>query len=612
MNQPKVKPKVSIPAIFPFTFKIKCVVLVVLSFVFYANTLQNGYLLDDNLTIVSNDYVQQGFSGIPKILSSDSYASFMHKTGLDKHKLSGGRYRPLSIVIFAIEHGIFGESTFLRHLVNLLLFSTLLIVLLWFMDTFLFRTIAGGSDIAFLTTLLFAIHPIHTEVVANVKSLDEILSLLLITLTFIFSLRYFKNNKKQDLLLALASYFLSLLAKEYAITLLVLLPVLFYLFGNKTPREALLSSLPYYVIFIIYLIFRIRAVGLPAHVVNNDVVINPYLFATPSQVIASKLFVLGKYLYMLFIPYPLSYDYNYAAIPYSHFSDISVWVSILIYIGIAAWGGWLLYKKNILAFPVLFFLLNLALVSNFLMDIGATMGERLIFHSSLGFIMVLSYGVFACIKKWSYQMKRTTLYTSLGILVIVCGAETLKRNTQWNTIYTLVTHDVKTVPNSILANDYAAVAYLYLADTEKDSAQFFLRNSIACAKKSISIMHTYSDGYIRLGLAYSQLAQFDSAAYYLQIDRTLNPRDTGLRQLLANTYVSNSMKCGKAGNIKEAIRQLWKAANTNPNDAGIWYNLGGAYYSTHNYDSARFAWTRTLQLNPAYPNAANGLNALPK
>ena len=208
-------------------FKIKCLILFLLSFAFYFNTLQNGYLLDDNLAIVYNDYVQEGITGIPKILTNDSYISWMKKSGMDRHKLSGGRYRPLSIVVFAIEHTIFGESALMRHLMNVLFFSALLIVMLWFLDKFLLNHIAGGGDIAFLSVLLFAIHPIHIEAVANIKSLDEILSLLFILLTFIFSLRYIKQNKMQDLIIGLICYLLSLFAKEYGIMLFILLPVLF-------------------------------------------------------------------------------------------------------------------------------------------------------------------------------------------------------------------------------------------------------------------------------------------------------------------------------------------------------------------------------------------------
>jgi len=571
--------------------------------------------LDDNLVIVENDYVQQGFSGIKSILTNDSFASFMKKTGLDKHKLSGGRYRPLSIVVFAVEHAIFGESTFMRHLVNILCYCLLLFVMYWFIQKSLLRNMEGSTDIAFLSVLLFAIHPIHTEVVANVKSLDEILSLLFILLTFIFSLRYVKQKKIKDIFFSLITYFLALLSKEYAVSLIVLLPLLFYLAGNKKPLQAIVLSLPYYGIFIIYMVLRVKAVGLPAHVVNNDVAINPYLYATFSQTIATKLFVLGKYFYMLFIPYPLSYDYNYAAIAYRNFTDISIWASIFIYAGIIGWGGRLLYKKNMLAFPVLFFLLNIALISNFFMDIGATMGERLIFHSSMSFVIIISYGFVAALKKISLKTRRTVAFVFFGFLTIVCGAETLQRNPVWNNFETLTTTDVRTVPNSIMGNDYAAMSYIFLANTDKDSIgqskEEFLRKAIGCAQQSVHLMKNYYDGYYRLGIAYDELKKPDSAIYYLYVAKSINPGDSNLRKYLGNIFLANGCRLGKQGNFDAAIQQMWKGINENPENAEIWYNLGGAYFTAHKYDSARFAWAKTIELNPTNTGAVNGLKALP-
>ncbi len=612
MPQLKVNTDKTTPSVFPFTFKTKSIFLIVLSFILYANTLQNGYLLDDNMTITQNDYVQQGFSGIPDILTHDSFDSFMKKTGLDKHKLSGGRYRPLSIIIFAIEHSLFGESTFLRHLINIFFYSLLVFVLFYFLDKFLFASIKGGRDIAFLAATLFAVHPIHVEAVANIKSLDEILSLLLIFLTFISVLFYFKNKKILFLILGLLCYFFALLAKEYAITLLILLPILFYLIGNKKPIQAIVSSLPYLGIFILYIIIRLHAIGLPGHWASNDISINPYLFATPSQAIATKLFVLEKYLFMLFIPYPLSYDYNYAQIPYQNFVNIPVTLSILLYTGITAWGIWLVYKKNILAFPVLFFLLNLTLVSNFLMNIGATMGERLIFHSSLGFVTILSYGLLTAVKKLSYKIKQATIFTLLTLLIIVFGIEIWNRNMVWKNFETITTHDVHTVPNSIIANNYAAMSYIYLSEIEKDSvkSKILLRQAVDCGLRAVHIMQNYYDAYVRLGTAYTQLNSLDSAIYYLSIAKNIRP-DSNSKKYLAHAYLLNGCYLGKKGDMNEAIQQMLKGTNETPADADIWYNLGGAYYVAHKYDSARFAWTRTLQLDPSNSNAKNGLNALP-
>lgn len=140
-----------------YNFKIETVIVVILAFVFYFNTTRNSYALDDTLVIVQNEYVLEGFAGIPDILTKDCYDSY-YKQINSSDQVPGGRYRPLSIVTFAIEQQFFGaipkdkvdsvihqgltpemtspyEQKFLhfmhiRHLFNVLWFAFCVVVLL--------------------------------------------------------------------------------------------------------------------------------------------------------------------------------------------------------------------------------------------------------------------------------------------------------------------------------------------------------------------------------------------------------------------------------------------------------------------------------------------------
>src|SRR5579863_1329589 len=103
-------------SIFSFPFKTRCIILCSIGFLFYANSIVNKYAMDDELTMLSNAYVQMGFSGISKILTNDSYASYYVTQGGDPtQQLSGGRFRPLSEIIFAIEQQLFGNSEMLPY-----------------------------------------------------------------------------------------------------------------------------------------------------------------------------------------------------------------------------------------------------------------------------------------------------------------------------------------------------------------------------------------------------------------------------------------------------------------------------------------------------------------
>src|SRR5690606_20622125 len=93
-----------------------------LAFSVYWLCLPYGYVLDDQIVITKNNFTQEGIDGIWDILSTESFTGYF---GAQKDLVAGARYRPLSIVTFAIEQSIFGDSPFVRHLVNILLYCAL-------------------------------------------------------------------------------------------------------------------------------------------------------------------------------------------------------------------------------------------------------------------------------------------------------------------------------------------------------------------------------------------------------------------------------------------------------------------------------------------------------
>lgn len=85
-----------------------------ISFIVYANTLKNGFTVDDVTVITENSIVHKGISAIPEILSTP-YRRGYFITANDL-------YRPLSLVMFATEYQFFGNNPMPYHLVNILYF----------------------------------------------------------------------------------------------------------------------------------------------------------------------------------------------------------------------------------------------------------------------------------------------------------------------------------------------------------------------------------------------------------------------------------------------------------------------------------------------------------
>ncbi|MFM9950690.1 MAG: glycosyltransferase family 39 protein, partial [Saprospiraceae bacterium] len=154
-------------------------VLAAISFLLYANTLGHDYTLDDAIVITDNMFTQKGVSGIPGLFQYDTFYGFFKEEG-KAALVSGGRYRPLTPAMFAVEVQLFGLKPFAGHLFNLLWYALTVVVLFALLrQLFMYKTDADRAGfIAFAAALLFAAHPVHTEVVANIKGRDEIIALL--------------------------------------------------------------------------------------------------------------------------------------------------------------------------------------------------------------------------------------------------------------------------------------------------------------------------------------------------------------------------------------------------------------------------------------------------
>src|ERR1043165_4192187 len=87
--------------------KIAMIVIGIVGFVFYITSINGEYALDDGIIIHQNDHVLKGIRGIKGIITKDAYESFYRRM-CATDQLAGGRYRPLSVVSFAIEQEFMG------------------------------------------------------------------------------------------------------------------------------------------------------------------------------------------------------------------------------------------------------------------------------------------------------------------------------------------------------------------------------------------------------------------------------------------------------------------------------------------------------------------------
>lgn len=216
--------------------------------------------------------------------------------------------------------------------------------------------------LALLISILFLVHPIHTEVVANVKSRDEILSLMFMVLTLYFSFKYYEVKKMKELLLACGCYFIALLSKEYGVSLLIIIPIAMYVYFKQLKfSEIRMLLIGLGVSFIIYYALRSSVVLDLSETARQDqeLLNNPFLYAKGMEAFATKIFINLKYFGLLLFPYKLSCDYSYNVIPFRSMADIGVLFTLLVLIAMGVAILVSIRKRLWFAFPLLFIMIHL-------------------------------------------------------------------------------------------------------------------------------------------------------------------------------------------------------------------------------------------------------------
>lgn len=809
---------------FPFlNQKQPIIVLALIGIIFYSTSLYNEYALDDGIIIHQNDHVIKGFKGIPDILTKDAYESFYRRMNATD-QLAGGRYRPLSVVSFAIEQefigaypkdglypqrcwdlnknnaddveedlnidGVFNEvdcqvkNASWRHFNNMWTYVLGCIFLYLVFRNYMFR---DNQDMAFLSALIFLAHPMHTEAIANVKSRDEIFSLIFISLTFLYSFRYLEDKKPTTLFWACVMFLLALLSKEYAVVLLGLIPLAVWTFtkhsfdlqkflkpvagfaalgfggiiflkaGGMSPTAkniAMLAGLGvaaggaylfwktwkeyksifvvflifmasalimlyikynfdihakpgdkpdksfwlfpfiyagvgiffvgktngkkdfntlmswYYFVMLFYLAMRLVAVKLKPGVPDTELLNNPYLLADGQERFCTKAFVLLKYLSLLFFPHPLSSDYSYNTILYRHFTDWDFILSIVVHLALVYFTYKLILKKHVLGFAFAVYIAFLLMIGNVLMDIGATMGERLMFHSSIGFCMFLAWLIlegFEKAKAVNLSLKRVALVGIMGLVIFLYGCKAWERNWDWKSDITLFIKDANTMPNSVLVLGNAGARWIDLADTKWftrkpgeqanlpfatyedkmlefliDTAEFrdgankkdimvkapegewknpqnlnmkqrSLYKGIAYLKHATDLHPRYVNGYLNLGLAYYKLKRDKEALYFWKHAERLYPNNPYLKNyyiVFYNELLQRGYAKAQRGRSDSAAYELNKATILDRYNPEGWYNLGGSYFNLGLYKKAKACWQEALKLNPNHPQALQGMRSI--
>ncbi|MEO5572422.1 MAG: tetratricopeptide repeat protein [Bacteroidia bacterium] len=575
------------------------IIIAAFSFLLYANTLNHNYAVDDGTVMQNNKIVKKGISAIPEIFSTRYRAGFWER--------KENMYRPLSLVMFAIEWQLSPEKPFLGHLVNVLLYM-LTGVLLFITLTKLLPQ--KNLLIPFLTTLLFIAHPIHTEVVVNIKSRDEILCFLGVIASINFLMDYIRSSKIISLIISLFCFLLSLLSKESAITFIFIVPLVLHFFTAVDFKKIIKTSFYFIGAAIVYMAIRGAVLKGLASETELQIVNNSLLGATDFITrFASAMYIMGKYLLLLFFPHPLVFDYSYNEIKNVPVTDIRTLLSIAIYLSLFIYALKTFKQKNFISFGILFFLITISLVSNIFFLIESTLAERFVYMPSLGFCFVIVIVMTKMFKSetikntgnFSALLKsNSTLFSVVLIVLVLFSFKTISRNADWKNNLTLLAQDVKTSPESArIRYAYGSAILIEQALKEKDKTKKYelLDKSIEQLEKGVAILNTYSDAFYHLGLAYKEKEDYPNAI------KNLEAAQNGKKWTEADFFVAMGIAYGGAKQFDKAIANLNKAIEIDPKNADPYNNLGLYYDEMGDKQNAIKSLNKAIELNPKFDKA---------
>jgi len=373
--------------------------------------------------------------------------------------------------------------------------------------------------LAFFTAIIFLVHPIHTNVICNIKSRDTILSLLI----SVWSLYFFVvplSNKYISYFLGFLFFALASICKLDSIGLLLIIPLSLFFFTDTK-----LKRIIFFVVGIVFFSMFFRTVFI-GHVIDFDTktnvgtifMENPIVSHwTLSNRIGQSVAALFYYLKFMIIPTGYYFYFGYDMLP---LHGIFHWSSI-VYAGIhfiILLFAFRMYKKGekIPSYGILFFYFGLAYCSNLAVAVAGIIADRYAFIASLGFCLLMAWFLLKLMqskqlsnfffpeektvvikekkkaKETPVLIKPTSNFRFVLPVILLIGCFypfAHARSTAWQSILSLMDKDMPHLKKSYEANRIAVTHYLLAArkQTTKDSAQYFFAKALVCANDADNI-----------------------------------------------------------------------------------------------------------------------------
>ena len=455
--------------------------------------LWNGFAMDDLYIIVWNPLVHSS-SGVLGAFTGPYWPP----------DLGGQMYRPLPLASFALSWAIVGDHPFLFHAVNLVwhagvaLIVTALALRSPSREESALSVAKGrggqGERTALAAGLVFAVHPVHVEAIANVIGLGELIAAAGVCLAV------YAAVARQHVVWSGLGLLLGLLSKENAVVAPGLIAWAWMVGISRPPRRRMLAFVVSWVVIA------------GAYLAVRGIVLHPYarlnaiapVFLGESAVAGrlTAVAALADVVRLLLLPVTLRVDYSPA--------ERTIVRSLLDgrfalgLVCLALWAGLLVLAwrkdRRVEAFGLGWIAISFLPVSNLLFSTGVLLAERTLYLPSVGLAIAAGAAL--------ARLPVPRLRLIMPLLVLIGGIRSAIRVPVWRDDFTVTQSILEDSPESYRGP--ARMAMIYQSHRQPTQALGALREASRIYDRDPTVFIAAADAAITLGrprLADTLLAQ---------------------------------------------------------------------------------------------------------
>jgi len=584
-------------------------ILFLLAFLPYLNTLLSGFVYDDNFQVVENPYVHS-FKHLREIFTTTVW-SFQGASGVTNY------FRPMMTFGYLLTYQIAGLVPFSFHLTNLVLNCVAVCLVFFLLRRF------SGERVALIAAGLFALHPIHTEPVAWIAAVTDLELAVFYLGTFLLYLRLPETDHRIRARVVMCVVFLlALLSKEQAMTLPVLLTLFEYFYrddrSTTTAWEKVSRIGPLWGMAAFYLTIRTIILGGVA-----SVLIRPNL--SWHDTLLSAVSLIAGYLGKLI--WPAHFSTFYVFHPSRNFADAGVLLGLAGIVACAILFVLLWKHSHLLSFVFLLIFLPLGPVLNARWMPASVFAERYLYLPSVGFCWLVGWGA---VKLWNgegppqLRALARAIPVLVGVVALVYAVRTVTRNRDWVSDEVLFRQALESQADaSLVRSDLGAVFFnngdVTSAEREWQAAlaygpsnAFALDNmslvrqrqhryieSVDYSRRAIRWRPAYTMGHVNLAETLALMGHDAEADWQFRTATALSPLSTRAH----NGYGQFLFESGRLEDARVEYERSVAADSTT--DA---YNqLGKIYLTWQDFPRAEQAFRNALRVDTFNSEAHSGL-----